>query len=171
MNSIFFGLKRAYRGTPCGIRELLRKIGLTPARHDMLAALRRFATQVPPLRQREVRSTLGVSGPTVSRMLKALEKLGLVQREKDPEDRRHRLVRITPSGAAALERASRDDDWPEETEVDDEADDEGATEDEDEEDDEIEEACRGQRNGPSLGRVPWNGFDAYVDDVLVEQLP
>jgi DNA-binding MarR family transcriptional regulator len=162
MNSIFFGLKRAYLGTQRGIREPLRKMGLTPARHDMLATLRKFALQVPPLRQREVRTSLGVSGPTVSRMLKALEKLGLVRREKDPEDRRHRLVRITPSGNAALDRARDDAHWPKETDIDEEDDDEiddGESNERDEtqaedcgraELDRLENAYCGQRDGPWL---------------------
>ena len=56
--------------------------------------------------QRELRKALGVSGPTVSRMLGSLEELGLVEREVSDLDRRERYVMLTNAGRA-LRRARR----------------------------------------------------------------
>jgi DNA-binding MarR family transcriptional regulator len=45
---------------------------------------------------------LGVTRPVISRMVDALEKLGLVKRTIPPEDRRYRIVSITPKGEKSL---------------------------------------------------------------------
>ncbi|BBL82238.1 MarR family winged helix-turn-helix transcriptional regulator [Thermus thermophilus] len=48
---------------------------------------------------------MGLPPPTVSHMVRRLERAGFLAREVDPEDlRRHRL-RLTPKGARALRRA------------------------------------------------------------------
>lgn len=46
---------------------------------------------------------LGVSAPVLSRHLAELEGLGLVERRRDPEDRRAQLVGLTDAGRAQLE--------------------------------------------------------------------
>ncbi|GAB3270157.1 hypothetical protein GCM10027449_04940 [Sinomonas notoginsengisoli] len=45
---------------------------------------------------------LGVSAPVLSRHLAELEGLGLVERHRDPEDRRAQRVALTEAGATAL---------------------------------------------------------------------
>jgi DNA-binding MarR family transcriptional regulator len=55
--------------------------------------------------QRELRRALGVTAPTVSRMLKSLEELGLVSRELLTSDRRRRWVCITDLGRRVMRRA------------------------------------------------------------------
>jgi DNA-binding MarR family transcriptional regulator len=49
-------------------------------------------------------SVEGVSAPTISRLLDALERDGLVRRRPDTEDARGVLVTATPKGRAALRR-------------------------------------------------------------------
>ncbi|MGQ0845867.1 MAG: MarR family winged helix-turn-helix transcriptional regulator [Sporichthyaceae bacterium] len=46
---------------------------------------------------------VGAAPPTVTRMLTALERAGLVQRAKSVEDRRGVCVRLTPAGQRAME--------------------------------------------------------------------
>ena len=87
MNVIFFGLKRAYHGTLRVTREALAKLGLTPARFDLLYIV---AKEGGTLLQRELQRALGVVAATVSRMLTSLEELGLVEREVVEEDHRCR---------------------------------------------------------------------------------
>lgn len=49
---------------------------------------------------------LGLDASVISRQVAVLERLGLLVRGPDPEDRRASLVSLSPSGVAALERAS-----------------------------------------------------------------
>jgi len=105
MHAAFFGLKRAHQSTLRICRPVLAKMRLTPARFDLLYALmqRRDGMFQTPLRR-----TLGVSGATVSRMLDALEDLGLVERRKDPIDRRRKLVALTALGRERITGAHKD---------------------------------------------------------------
>ena len=61
-----------------------------------------------PLRERtslgvgEIAAAAGVTGPSATRALKALEVAGLVRREEHPEDGRAVVVSLTPAGRRAL---------------------------------------------------------------------
>jgi MarR family transcriptional regulator, organic hydroperoxide resistance regulator len=106
MNAIFFGLKRAFHGTLRIARPMLTSLGLTAARFDLLYALmgsdRTFGRY-----QSRLRKKLGVSRPTISRMLRSLEERGLVSRERSRLDRRQLDVRLTDSGRALIRLAHR----------------------------------------------------------------
>ncbi len=105
MDAIMFGLKRAYQSTLTLGRAICSKFapGLTPARLDMLYAIHDNAMNY--VTQMKLRRLLGVSRPTVSRMLKSLEGLGWVERSPGPYlDRRTRKVRLTERGVALLKR-------------------------------------------------------------------
>ena len=56
-------------------------------------------------RQVDIAARLGVAQPTVAKMLKRLESLGLVRRSSDPADRRSKLVRLTETGKQVEEEA------------------------------------------------------------------
>jgi DNA-binding MarR family transcriptional regulator len=109
MHAAFFGLKRAFHGTLRVMRTALTKLGLTAARFDMLYALPHRSEDFElGMRQSALRRTLGVSAPTVSRMLASLEELGLVGRERAFAcDRRQLLVRLTRAGRALIQNAER----------------------------------------------------------------
>jgi DNA-binding MarR family transcriptional regulator len=104
MNAIFFGLKRAYHGSLRVARSTLAVVGLTAARFDMLYAVHETGSR--SILQSTLRRTLGVSSPTVSRMLASLEELGLVRRARAIHDARQRCVQLTDAGRATLRRAS-----------------------------------------------------------------
>jgi DNA-binding MarR family transcriptional regulator len=104
MNVIFFGLKRAYHGTLRVTRRALARLGLTAARFDLLYIVQKAGEMMT---QRELRKALGVSGPTVSRMLGSLEDLGLVEREVSDLDRRERYVMLTNAGRGCVRKAVR----------------------------------------------------------------
>jgi DNA-binding MarR family transcriptional regulator len=103
MNQIFFGLKRAHHGVLRITRSALAKLGLTAARFDLMYAVH----QRQDVTQRELRGELGVSAATVSRMLKSLETIGLLRRERADWDRRQRLVRLTEAGRRRIQGAIR----------------------------------------------------------------
>jgi DNA-binding MarR family transcriptional regulator len=105
MHPGFFGLKRAYYATLGLTRRMLRKMGLTAARMDMLYVIHkrgRYATQ-----QGALWRTLGVCPSVVSRMLKRLEQMGYVERNVVTNDTRRRTVRLTTKGRARILRAIR----------------------------------------------------------------
>ncbi|MFF7082602.1 MarR family winged helix-turn-helix transcriptional regulator [Streptomyces lavendulae] len=52
-----------------------------------------------PRRIGEIAAEMRVEGPHVTRHVQRLERRGLVERVVDPQDRRARLIRITPLGA------------------------------------------------------------------------
>ena len=103
MNAIFFGCKRAFHGCLRITRPWFKHLELTAARFDMLTAIQRH-----PLRalQSSVRKMLGVTAPTVSRMLRSLETLGFVERSRCLTDRRQMQITLTAAGLKALRRAT-----------------------------------------------------------------
>jgi DNA-binding MarR family transcriptional regulator len=103
MNQIFFGLKRAHHGVLRITRSALAKLGLTAARFDLLYVVH----EGQDMTQRELRRELGVSAATVSRMLKSLEVIGLMRRQRADWDRRQRLVRLTEAGRRSIRGAIR----------------------------------------------------------------
>jgi DNA-binding MarR family transcriptional regulator len=103
VDNVLFALKRAYHGSLRVGRKALVTVrcdGLTPARLDMLYALERDDF----LPQRELQRILGVTKATVSRMVRALEELGYVKRDRDEEDRRCMFVWLTERGTECLYR-------------------------------------------------------------------
>lgn len=79
--------------------ERLRQIGQSAARMEALAAI----INSPSLSaQVDIARRLRIEGPTMTRMLDALEADGLVERLPDPGDRRTKQLRVTAAGEAAL---------------------------------------------------------------------
>jgi DNA-binding MarR family transcriptional regulator len=103
MHKVFFGLKRAHHGVLRVTRGALAKMGLTPARFDLLYAVR----EREGLRQIELCTALGVSRPTVCRMLRSLEDLGLIERDTSCADLRQRFVFLTYAGRRCIRKAVR----------------------------------------------------------------
>ena len=108
MHRSFFSIKRVHlRVVEIG-KHLLRCYRLTPARFDMLRIVMEHDEEdVPAVAQAKICVLLGVSGATVSRMLKALEKLGFVTRAPEARDRRCRMVSLTLEGYAVISDAVR----------------------------------------------------------------
>jgi DNA-binding MarR family transcriptional regulator len=76
-------------------------IGMNLKQVAMLALLRDGGA----LPQQELCDRMGMTQNTVVTWLNELEELGLVERQRDPEDRRKHNVAITDKGTTALERA------------------------------------------------------------------
>ena len=70
MHALSFVLKRAHLRAVETHKPLAAKFGLTPARFDVLAVIR---DRGGVCRQSDVWTRLGVSGVTISRMLRALD--------------------------------------------------------------------------------------------------
>lgn len=99
MHAVFFGIKRAHLEVVHRVsRRILKGCGLTAARFDLM----RVVCLRPGARQVSIAWLLGVSAATVSRMLRSLEEIGLVERESDQRDARCRVVRPTAAGRSAV---------------------------------------------------------------------
>ena len=75
---------------------LLAAHGLHPGQDALLMLL----WQRPGLRQTDLAEALGVEPPTITRMIRRLERGGLVERRRDPDD--GRTLRIHPTPRARL---------------------------------------------------------------------
>ena len=104
MNAQFFNTKRVHHGMLRVMRRPLAYFGLTPARFDMLFALGPYR-ECASMLQSDLRRMLGVSASVVSRMLRALEGLGLVTRLR--ADGRQLMVYLTETGRRRAQQAFR----------------------------------------------------------------
>jgi DNA-binding MarR family transcriptional regulator len=111
VNAITFGTKRAFHGFLRVTRKPLLEMGLTAARFDLLSVLirsRRGDWCTPGVRQSEIRRMLGVTAPVVTRMVRALEGLGLVERWREQfGDRRQVRVGLTKAGERCILKARK----------------------------------------------------------------
>ena len=86
-------------------------MGLTAARFDLLSVLvrsRRSDLSGPGVRQSQIRRMLGVTAPVVTRMVRALEGLGLVRRWRGQDwDRRQVRVGLTEAGERCILKARK----------------------------------------------------------------
>jgi MarR family transcriptional regulator, organic hydroperoxide resistance regulator len=87
------GFARALRARQA---VLLAAHGLHPGQDALLVRL----WQQPGLRQVDLAEQLGVEAPTITRMVHRLERGGLVERRRDPDD--GRTLRIHPTPRARL---------------------------------------------------------------------
>jgi DNA-binding MarR family transcriptional regulator len=116
MHPVSFRLKRAHLCAVAFGRKAVERVGgMTPARFDVLYAIRQSALCVGPLfpplmwgrTQKELTRLLGLSRATVSKMLKRLEEMGWIRRQPAADDRRVKYVTLTKEGLRRTWRAMR----------------------------------------------------------------
>ncbi|PRY01657.1 MarR family winged helix-turn-helix transcriptional regulator [Allonocardiopsis opalescens] len=98
---------RLFRSAEIGqrmIAEALRSLGLSYGDFDVLNTLRRRGEPAGTKPTELARSSLITSGAMTAR-LDRLDRLGLVRRERDPDDRRGVLVHLTERGERVAEQA------------------------------------------------------------------
>lgn len=67
---------------------------LTHTQYKILMLL--YREQGSPIRQIDIETHFGMTNPTVTGIIQNLEKKGLVRRIKNPEDKRSKLLTLTP---------------------------------------------------------------------------
>jgi DNA-binding MarR family transcriptional regulator len=101
MHSVHFAMRRAFHKSWQRGMAITKRYKLTPTRVDILHILRE--QEGCALRQRELRRRLGTTSPVVSKLLRKLEKCGLVKRLASADDRRRNDVVLTPAGKRLID--------------------------------------------------------------------
>jgi DNA-binding MarR family transcriptional regulator len=107
MHSVMFSVKKSFHAILRATRHrtsLFHK-KLTPARFDMMYALFGNREKKLVVRQKRLGEILGVTRPTVSRMSRSLETLGLLTRKRSTSDRRNVVMELTREGYRLIRRA------------------------------------------------------------------
>ena len=98
MASPTFLLKRLGYAAKERALDAYEETGLHPYHHAVLIAL----GEGEPETQGEIADALGYDRGQLVGLLDELEERGLVERRRDPKDRRRHLVRLTPDGSRKL---------------------------------------------------------------------
>lgn len=77
---------------------------MKPRQIHVLNAIREIAYLNGSCRVSDVSAELQVTTPSVSRMIRELEGMGLVQKSPDEQDRRITYLHLTPEGSACVKR-------------------------------------------------------------------
>jgi DNA-binding MarR family transcriptional regulator len=93
---VCFALSVAARGVVAVYRPLLEPMGLTHPQYLVMLALWQHA----PLSVRRLSELLQLDPGTLSPLLKRLEAIGYLRRERDATDERSLAITLTPSGQA-----------------------------------------------------------------------
>jgi DNA-binding MarR family transcriptional regulator len=85
--------------------DAARAQGLTPAQHQLVLAIRGWATDDPPAVS-DVAEVLQLKPHSALELARRAEDAGLVTLSSDPEDGRRQLLQLTPRGAEQLAELS-----------------------------------------------------------------
>jgi DNA-binding MarR family transcriptional regulator len=100
LSSTSFLLKRLGFAIKERALDAFESTGLSPQHHGVLVLLQ----EQPCKKQVAIADALGYDRSHLVGILDELEERGLVQRQRDPNDRRRHSVSLTPDGRRALER-------------------------------------------------------------------
>jgi len=100
---VCFALSVAARGVVAVYRPLLEPMGLTHPQYLVMLALWQHA----PLSVRRLSELLQLDPGTLSPLLKRLEAIGYLRRERDATDERSLAITLTPTGLALRARAEK----------------------------------------------------------------
>lgn len=97
-STLGYRMKRALVHVYRGIHDSLGETGLTLVQFSVLSIVQ----DNPGIAQSELSAALGVERPRLVPLLDTLEKRGLAERRQNPEDRRGRMIHLTPKGASCI---------------------------------------------------------------------
>ena len=100
---VCFALSVAARSVVAIYRPLLEPMGLTHPQYLVMLALWQHA----PLSVRDLSRLLALDPGTLSPLLKRLEAIGYLRRQRDPADERSLAITLTESGRALRSRAEQ----------------------------------------------------------------
>ena len=100
MEDLLFDINETARAIRRAIDQRAAVFGVTRAQWRVLVRLKRE----PGLRQVELAERLDMEPITLCRIIDRLEESGLVERSKDPDDRRARLLHVTAEARPIVEK-------------------------------------------------------------------
>lgn len=100
---MLYTIKQLEQSTRAQLDELFRPIGMTALQYTALTVLERH----PDLTSAQLARNSFVTAQTMADMVAALEGRQLVQRHRDPADRRRLVIALTDDGKALLRRYRR----------------------------------------------------------------
>ena len=103
VSSALFLLKRLGMTAKERSFEAYDEAGLHPYHHSILAVLDEGSRET----QGAIADALGYDKGQLVGLLDELEEAGLIERRRDPADRRRQIVQITPAGKKTLDRLRR----------------------------------------------------------------
>jgi len=108
MHQISFLMKRCFQSALRFHRPLSQPLHrkLTPARFDLLYAVLGRSGR-GSAEQTDIVKMLGVTRPTISRMLRSLRELGWIQRKRSPRHPRAWIIFLTDIGKSLMKLATR----------------------------------------------------------------
>lgn len=102
--SLGSSLTRTARLIRTRLNERLSPLGLTQSKWLVLLYLSRSGGCMP---QKDIAERVGVESPTVVRVLDGLERMGLIERRDQPDDRRSKNVLLTAQASGILAEITR----------------------------------------------------------------
>ncbi|MGR3571290.1 MarR family winged helix-turn-helix transcriptional regulator [Brevirhabdus sp.] len=103
--SLGYQIRAAHRNYQTYLMSKIEPHGVTMGMWYFLRVL----WQKDGLTQRELSRRVGTMEPTTLAALKSMEKIGFVQRARDPKDQRKMIVCLTPKGHGLRDKLSRYD--------------------------------------------------------------
>jgi DNA-binding MarR family transcriptional regulator len=100
---VVFALRTTAQQVDNAISEWMTDTAGTPARFQVLGLL--WASEATGVPHKEIVKALEVTRATVSGLMAALERDGLVKSSVDHDDRRSLIATLTPRGRAVVEKA------------------------------------------------------------------
>lgn len=97
-----FLLRRAHQIAVGIFLDECARFNLTPPQHSVLAALARCDR----MNQTELAQALGFDRATVGQIVALLEERGFVHRQASVQDRRRKVIKLSPRGSAVLKQAA-----------------------------------------------------------------
>src|SRR5687767_1826182 len=101
MHPVLNEMKRAYWRSHAMLAPTAKRHGLTPARYDMLLSIAQSPGRV--ILNKVLREIVGTTPGVVSRMVRALEELGLITCDRARKEEGSFFVGITAKGIERLE--------------------------------------------------------------------
>jgi DNA-binding MarR family transcriptional regulator len=98
-----FALRVAAQQAETAITEWLAETAGSPARHEIMMLL--WAADGRAVPHKAIVAAMGVTRATVSELMTALERQGVVSSSVDPDDRRQLLATLTSKGEAVMSKA------------------------------------------------------------------
>jgi DNA-binding MarR family transcriptional regulator len=95
-----FHIRRLQQIAVAVFLEETQAFGVTPVQYAAMAAIQRQ----PGVDQRTLARSIGFDAATIGSVIDRLEVRGLMQRQANPDDRRARLLTLTPDGTRLLRK-------------------------------------------------------------------